>query len=118
MGGTNYTLTSNMDCDLTNGTPPDSISIIGVTSATTAEPPTSADWAFGTDRPFFTDGGNDYTFELGNAYNLFNTRHSKTGAGHMARTGDHCFLYNVYMIMNSNDNVLWLTGDASKIVSS
>jgi len=39
--------------DYTGGTAQNPIEIIGVKSGTTAEPPTSADWAYGTARPYF-----------------------------------------------------------------
>lgn len=38
----------------------DYIEIIGVKAATTAEPPTSSDWAYGTDRPVIAMGANNW----------------------------------------------------------
>jgi parallel beta-helix repeat protein len=54
MSGT-YTFTSVYSNAL------DQIAFIGVTTGTTNEPPTYADYAYGTDRPLF-DGGSDYFF--------------------------------------------------------
>jgi hypothetical protein len=48
--------------------------IIGVTAETTAEPPTSADYAYGDDRPLITDATNAYVFEFDNYWIIKNIR--------------------------------------------
>lgn len=48
------------------------ISLIGVKSGTTAEPPTSSDWAFGSARPLFDDEENAYAWTMSAYPNVFN----------------------------------------------
>ena len=53
------------------------IQIIGVKSGTTNAPPSFSDWAFGTDRPLFANGG--WGFSITNTYwNVYNLRFTCT----------------------------------------
>lgn len=72
-----YTFTADIISAL-DGTSASPIEIIGVVSATTAEPPTSSDWATGTNRPLFTEAA--YTFELDNYWRIRNMRFTGTAA--------------------------------------
>ena len=58
-GGT-YTLTGNFSSTRSATYNENIITVIGVKSGTTAEPPTTADWAYGDDRPLINAGA--YTF--------------------------------------------------------
>lgn len=60
-GGT-YTLTSSINATL-DGTRTNPITVIGVKAGTTAEPPTTADWANGDDRPLIVAAGYQFTFD-------------------------------------------------------
>lgn len=71
-GGT-YTLTSDMACTFATGTGTLPISIIGVKSGTTNEPPVGSDWAYGTDRPYI-DGTSGYGFHWDDYVRIFNMR--------------------------------------------
>jgi len=61
-GGT-YTLTGNWDTSSQDGTAASPITIIGVKTGTTAEPPTVDDWADGTDRPLIACVANSFKLE-------------------------------------------------------
>ena len=54
-----YTVSSDVNFN-DNGTDVAPITLIGVKSGTTAEPPTIADYAYGDDRPLFTCGGDTF----------------------------------------------------------
>lgn len=70
MQGT-YTLTSSL-VSFADATDADPIQFIGVKTGTTAEPPTSADWAFGSNRALFTSSGQDYRILLRDYHNVYN----------------------------------------------
>lgn len=83
----NLTLSESYDTAL-SGEHTAPIWIIGVESDTTAEPPTSADWAYETDRPTITTGDN--TFVLEDHYRVMNLIvTSTTGSCIVADTYTH-----------------------------
>lgn len=65
-----YTLASDISTARVGAYLP--IELIGVVTATTAEPPTSSDWATGTNRPLFAC--TTYAFTFSNYYQLRNLR--------------------------------------------
>jgi hypothetical protein len=65
-----------MDFSARAGTVAAAISIIGVDSGTTAEPPTTADWSTGTDRPLFAMGA--YYLRTGSYWVIKNIRATTT----------------------------------------
>jgi hypothetical protein len=76
-GGT-YTLTGS-SAFYANGTDTNPISIIGVNSGTTNEPPTSSDWAYGDNRPLITQGGYYWNTNDRAIYFIRNLRSSGSG---------------------------------------
>ena len=75
-----YTLSASVTI-AASGNDDENIHIIGVASGTTAEPPTSSDWASGTGRPLISQGS--YQF-IGTTFNIFrNLRFSGSPAGHL-----------------------------------
>jgi len=73
-GSGTYTATQNISVNST------SVSIIGVTSGTTAEPPTTSDYAYGSDRPTLAMGANSWTGASSNiARNLIITTTATAG---------------------------------------
>lgn len=76
-GGT-YTLDSAYDASARDGTAVGPISIIGVASGTSAQPPTVSDWATGDNRPLFACAAN--TFLVGDYYKICNLRFTITTA--------------------------------------
>ena len=70
------------------------ILITGVKAATTAEPPTVTDWAYGTDRPLIVGGA--WAFEFDNYWQIRNLRVTSTRSGSSAGMGCDagCLMYN------------------------
>ena len=66
-----YTITSSISTAL-DGSAAAPIKIIGVKTGTTAEPPTTADWAFGVARPDIELAVNDTTFIVDNYWHWYN----------------------------------------------
>ena len=77
MEGT-YTLTGGFDCNGRTGSAVAPISVIGVKSGTSNEPPILTDWAAGDARPLIAAGGN--IFRSGTYWKLFNLRETATGS--------------------------------------
>ena len=73
-GGT-YTFGASINT-AADGTGSSPISIIGVNSGTTAEPPTVSDYATGSSRPLFSCGA--YTITIDNYWKFLNIRASGT----------------------------------------
>ncbi len=104
-GGT-YTCNSTIYTTRTGGTAA-YIHIIGVKSTTTAEPPTGADYAIGTERPLFDFSGSATTyFEVAAYYIVMNIQvtgqRSNTSYG-LFRTGNYCHVHNCYFSNNYNN---------------
>lgn len=122
MQGT-YTLDSAYDSSARDGTAAAPISLVGVKSGTTAEPPTIADLSDanlsgGTDdRPLFACGANAVTF--GDYYKLMCLSFTTTSAAGIA-LGAYAFGYNCKAINSSgaNDRLAWSTGADSAFVHS
>lgn len=93
-GGT-YTLTDNFSCQ-NDGTAALPIKVIGVTSGTTAEPPTVSDWAYGANRPLIAAGANALSWDdYWIAYNFqVTTTHSNGFELGSYSTGYNNYVYN------------------------
>jgi len=91
-----YTLDSDYDSSVQDGTAILPISIIGVKAATTNETPTYADWpdVGSNDRPTF-DTGATQTILLGDYYKIFNCIFTGSFADRIVQTGAYCVTYNV-----------------------
>lgn len=93
-GGT-YTLTAHLDC-ANDGTSVAPISVIGVESGTTNEPPVLSDYAYGTDRPLIASGA--YACQFDDYWVLKNIRVTITFAqGFKADDGSalvNCYAFN------------------------
>lgn len=87
-----YTLTSNLGINR-SGTNTSKCKIIGVTSATTAEPPTSSDWATGDDRPLIACGAS-YKFVVLNYWQIRNLRFTGSGSENFD-INTYCHVENV-----------------------
>jgi len=96
-----YTLIEDLDV----GTNRNYINFIGVKSATTAEPPTVDDWAYGDDRPLFVCGS--YKFRPSGDYPSFrlfaNLIFTSSYTGHIAGK-QRTFFFNVKMTQSSTDS--------------
>jgi len=91
-GGT-YNLTSSLDYNGRHGTSLAPISIIGVNSGTTNEPPVYSDWAMGDNRPLLAAGANRGLY-TGNFSKVFNFRATSTSDyGILANYS--CVLFNI-----------------------
>ena len=77
-GGT-YTLDTTYDSTARDATTVAPISIIGVNSGTTNEPPVLADWATADNRPLFACGAS-YSISVGDYYKVFNCRFTGAAA--------------------------------------
>lgn len=75
-GGT-YTITANTEFTR-DGTTANPIKIIGVKSGTTAEPPTTSDYAYGTDRPLIATGAYYFYFGTANYFIVYNLQWTTT----------------------------------------
>lgn len=69
------------------------IELIGVVSATSAEPPTSSDWATDTNRPLFS-GDSSYYFKVGNVYIIRNIHVTGAHTSGSFSTGTRCKIFN------------------------
>jgi hypothetical protein len=97
MGGQTYTITDNRFVTI-NEDVTQTKRYIGVASGTTAEPPTTADWATGDDRPVIATGA--YYIRTDYYQSWFNFRFSGTGSfGIYARY--YGFMWNIEVI-NTN----------------
>lgn len=120
MQGT-YTLDSAYDSSSRDGTAAAPISLVGVKTGTTAEPPTIADLSDANlsggadDRPLFECGANAVTF--GDYYKLMCLRFATTAAAGIA-LGVYALGYNCRAINSSatNDRLAWSTGADSAFV--
>ena len=102
-GGT-YTLTSDIYAGR-NGTAASRISIIGVDSGTTAEPPTTSDYASGSDRPLFNSDTVTYDMSLGgNYFDLKNFRFTGNDSNRLVGLGANAFVYNCSFQNNYNSS--------------
>jgi parallel beta-helix repeat protein len=68
------------------------ISLIGVSSGTTNEPPTMSDWATGTDRPLINTGSN--SFVIDNSWRLSNLRFTSSNATYSLVTDTYTIIQN------------------------
>jgi len=68
--GGSYTSSNTIDSNARDAASTNLIEFIGVVSGTTAEPPTSSDWATGSNRPSIAFGANNWV--TGNSYNIKN----------------------------------------------
>jgi len=93
MEGT-YTLTSAINT-LRDGSSAEPIYIIGVKSGTSAEPPTTADWAEGAARPLFTNAAN-HSFTVDNWWQMFNIRMVSDDSTGTCRMDTGCVVENCY----------------------
>ena len=88
-GGT-YTFTGDILTAL-DGVAPDYISVIGVASGTSNEPPVYLDWAYNDDRPLFSVG--EYTFQVDDLWKIFNIRAEGTDSW-LLRADGFAIVYN------------------------
>lgn len=86
-----YTLNEAWDCP-NDGTPAAPISMTGVKTGTTAEPPTIADWAYTTARPLVTSGENSFNFD--NGWSFRNMRHETTNISGWG-CDNNCYGFNL-----------------------
>lgn len=93
-----YTFASDISTAL-DGSVSANIHLIGVTSATTAEPPTSSDWATGNNRPLFSQG--TYLFVVDDSWSLHHMRFLGSAAI-VVNMGDRCIVNNIYVENNSS----------------
>lgn len=109
-----YTLDSAYDASARDGTAIAPISIIGVKAATTAEPPTYADWPTvgSSDRPSFACAANLVAF--GDYYKLYNTIWTGSGAN-IVSFGNACVVYNMKSTNSGTATKNALTGNTSII---
>lgn len=89
-----YTLTSDI-ISSRSGSTTALIELIGVVTATTAEPPTSSNWATGSNRPLFSHNSNVLQFS-GSFWIFRNLQFETSGSSHSLSVdpGNYTFIFN------------------------
>ncbi len=116
-GGT-YTVSSDINTGR-SGTYLLPITIIGVASGTTNEPPVPSDWADGTARPLFDVSGDSATsFTVEDYYVIRNLRVAGQRTARVFEVDDNCTVVNCYAYnsYNSATCIALYTGGACKII--
>jgi len=88
-----YTITSGL-ASTGNCTAALPCALIGVKTGTSAEPPTTADWSYGSDRPLFQTGANDYRITPHDHFLVANLN-IETGAFYGVSMDVDSILYNL-----------------------